>query len=143
VSQLKGADELRARLKAIQGVFRQTAPRWQRATVAEARRRVPVATGATRASLRAGPATSMKASVVGKYTVNFIDAGSVAHNEPRSRRRKGRKVLKFNVGGQTIFRRKVHKRAIAARPFKEASAEAGMRKVDLLRVLIDLWNKAA
>lgn len=141
---LKGAPELHRRLTAIKRVLRDEERQWQSATVAAAQRRIPVRTGATRASIH-GSGSGSRVKVVGKYTVNFIDAGSKAHDEPRGRRRRGRvsKVLRFNVGGQTIFRRKVHKRSIPARPFKKAAAREGLAKLDLLKHLIDLWNRAA
>jgi hypothetical protein len=154
VSALRGADQLRRRLQAVRGVFRTLAPDWQEATARAARPMIPVRTGETRRSIRAGRVTGMKATVVGKYTINFIDAGSKAHSEPRqagftksgrvSRRKVGSgKVLKFNEGGQTLFRRKVNKPRIAAHPFKREAAEKGLRSVSPLRRLIDLWNRAA
>jgi hypothetical protein len=129
-------------------------PRWQDQTVRAAQRLVPVRTGETRRSIRRGRVTGQKATVVGKYTVNFIDAGSKAHGEPRqagltksgrvSRRKVGSgKTLKFNQGGQTVFRRKVDKPRIAARPFKKRAGEQGLEKVDPLNEVIRLWNNAA
>jgi hypothetical protein len=149
--KLRGADGLRKRLRAISGMFRTLAPRWQHAAVEAARPRVPVRTGETRRSLRPGKISGSRATIVGKYTVNFIDAGSKAHDEPRSRltatgrvsRRKGSgKVLKFERGGQAMFRRKVHKPRIAARPFKREAAEEGLKKSGPLQEVIRLWNRA-
>jgi hypothetical protein len=69
--------------------------------------------------------------------LDFIDAGSLAHDIIAKD-----KVLKFDRGGQTFFRKKVHKRSIAARPFKHQSAEEGLEKIDVARELIDRWNRA-
>lgn len=136
---LRGSRELRARLKAIKTVFKPAGKDWADATVIEARRRIASTTGKTRASIRRRNASQKKATVVGNYPVNFIDAGTKPHDiTPRKA-----KVLAFQDGGQTVFARKVHKRAQAARPFKKASAEAGLRKVELIRDLIELWNRAA
>lgn len=138
---LRGSRELRARLKAIRTVFKPVAKDWTTITVDEAKRRLStsVDTGKTRASVRRRNASQRKATVVGNYPVNFIDAGTKEHDiKPRKT-----SVLKFDVGGRTVFARKVHKRRQAARPFKRASAEAGLRKVEIIRDLIELWNKAA
>jgi hypothetical protein len=138
---LRGSAELRRRLKAIKTVFKPVGRKWTEATTTEAKRRLAssVATGKTRASVRRKNASQVKASVVGNYPVNFIDAGVKAHDITP----KNASTLKFEIGGQAFFRKKVHKRAIAARPFKQASGEAGLREVDILQDLIDLWNQAA
>ena len=158
---LQGADELRRRLKAI-GVIADTtrsgqsslAYRWQQGTVRAAKPMIPVRTGATRASIRPGGTRKGKATVVGKYTVNFIDAGSKAHVEPRqagltktgrvSRRKRGSgKVLKFTMGGQTMFRKKVNKPRISGRPFKKEAARKGMAALNWVNYIYDIWNRAA
>jgi hypothetical protein len=136
---LRGSRELRARLKAIRQVFKPAGRDWADATTAEAKRRVPVDTGKTRASIRRRNASQRKATVVGNYPVNFIDAGVKAHDITPKRV----SVLKFDAGGRTVFARKVHKRATPARPFKKEAAEAGLRKVDIIGDLIELWNSAA
>jgi hypothetical protein len=136
---LQGASQLRARLKAIKTVFKPAGRQWADATAAAAKRYVPVKTGKTRASIRRRNASQKKASVVGFYPVNFIDAGTKAHTiKPRHR-----KALKFSEGGRPIFRKKVHKPAQAARPFKKRAADEGLRRVDIIRDLIELWNQAA
>jgi hypothetical protein len=138
---LKGSPELRRRLKAIKTVFKPAGKDWTEKTTAAAKRRLAssVDTGATRSSIRKRNASMVKATVVGKYPVNFIDAGVKAHDIVPKRAT----VLRFDVSGTTVFARKVHKRAQPARPFKKASAEEGLRQVDILRDLIDLWNRAA
>ena len=136
---LKGSRELRARLKAIRQVFKPAGKDWADATAAEAKRRVPVVTGAVQRSIRRRNASQRKASVVGHYAINFIDAGTKAHDiKPRKM-----SMLKFESGGRTVFARKVHKRAQPARPFKKVSAEAGLRQTNIIQDLVDLWNRAA
>jgi hypothetical protein len=51
--------------------------------------------------------------------------------------------MKFEAGGHTVFAKKVHKRAQRARPFKKEAAAEGLRKVDIIRDLVELWNRAA
>lgn len=100
---------------------------------------VPSATGRTRRSIRRRNASQKRATVVGRFPVNFIDAGVKAHDI----RAKGFGTLKFTKAGQAIFRKKVHKSRIAARPFKRRAAEEGLRRVDIIGDLIRLWNEAA
>jgi hypothetical protein len=116
---------------------------------------IPSRTGATRASIRPGGIRRGRAVVVGKYTVNFIDAGSKAHVEPRqfskftptgriSKRKRGSgKTLKFQVGGQTLFRRKVNKPAIAAHPFKKEAGRKGIEAANWSEFVTGIWNRAA
>jgi hypothetical protein len=136
---LRGTPELRRRLKAIKTVFKPVGREWADRTAQIAKTRVPVKTGATRASIRRRNASQRKATVVGKYTVNFIDAGAQAHDISA----KHQQALRFNAGGQTVFRRKVHKDRIPARPFKRESADQALREVDIMADLIELWNRAA
>lgn len=151
---LRGAADLQKRLRAIGKVTRDSGREWQTATVRYAREHVPVRTGATRTSIRPGRNAKGYAAVIGKYTVNFIDAGSKAHEEPRSRftktgrLRRGKaagtgKVLRFRGYGHTVFARKVHKRAIAPRPFKKAAARYGLQQAPMTAAIVMAWNKAA
>ena len=136
---LEGAKELRARLKAVKLSFKTAGREWADNTASEARRRVPVDSGKTRASIRRRNANQRRATVVGSYVTHFIAAGSQAHDIKPKRMR----AMKFEAGGRTVFARKVHKRSQPARPFRRESALFGLRKVDVLRTLVDLWNRAA
>jgi hypothetical protein len=141
---LKGSPELRSRLKAIRQVFKPVGRDWADATTQAAKRRIQssgaVDTGTTLASIRRRNATQRKATVVGHYAVNFIDAGTKAHDI----RPKKAPMLRFkDRGGRTVFARKVHKRAYPARPFKRAAAQEGLQETDLRSRLIELWNRAA
>jgi hypothetical protein len=156
---LIGGAELHKRLKALAAVPAATGSsgfsrRWQDATVRAAKPMIPHRTGETRASIRPGSTRKGNVTVVGKYTVNFIDAGSKAHVEPRqagltktgrvSRRKRGSgKVLKFEVGGQAVFRKKVNKPRIAARPFKKEAGRKGLQAANWSEFIYGIWNRAA
>jgi len=156
---LIGGAELHKRLQALAAIPAGTGDAgfvrlWQRATVRAAKPMIPRRTGETRDSVRPGSTRRGKATVVGKYTVNFIDAGSKAHVEPRqagltktgrvSKRKRGSgKVLKFEMGGQTFFRRKVNKPRIVARPFKKEAGRKGIQAANWSEFIIGIWNRAA
>ena len=137
---LKGADELRSRLKAIKLTFKGYGRTWADTTASEMRSRVPVDTGRLKGSIRRKSATQRKAVVVGHYTANFVDAGSKAHDiVPKSKPR----LIFQGSQGNTIFAKKVHKQRIAARRFKRPSALAALRRHPIREAMIDLWNRAA
>ena len=135
---LKGDKQLRARLRAIKQTFKPVGKAWATDTVAYSRAHVPVKTGATQKSIRVRNASQKKASVVGKFTVNFIDAGTREHNE---KARKG-KVMKYGTG-TPMFRKRVHHPRVGARPFKRNAAEYGLKKNPMALTLIKQWNDAA
>lgn len=134
---LKGAPQLKARLKSVRLVFKGYGKTWADETAEQMRKRVPVRTGRLRGSIRRKSATQRKATVVAHYSANFVDAGSKEHDIV------GKPRLIFEAGGRTIFARKVHKQRIAARRFKRPSALAALAKNPIKDELIDVWNKAA
>lgn len=136
---LQGTPELRRRLKAIKTVFKPAGRDWADETALVAKAMVRVRTGRTRDSIRRKNASQKKATVVGRYPVNFIDAGAKEHDIQAKRT----KAMAFSSGGQTVFRRKVHKQRQEAHPFKKAAAAEGLRRVDLIGDLVKLWNDAA
>jgi hypothetical protein len=136
---LKGSPELRARLKAIRQTFKPVGRAWAETTRDELARRTPRKTGKTAASYRVRNATQRKATVVGSFVANFIDAGTKAHDEvPRHA-----KALRFTEANRTIFSKKVHHPRVGARPFKRAAAQEGLRRNPMAAVLIKQWNDAA
>lgn len=137
MSSLQGGPELKARLKAIRLTFKQYGRIWSDAAAEDMRRRVPVRTGRLRGSIRRKSATQRRATVVGHYTANFVDAGSKEHDI------EGRPLLIFQSGGRTIFARKVHKQRIGARRFKRPAALEAIRRNPMHETMIDLWNRAA
>jgi hypothetical protein len=135
---LKGGRELHSRLRAIRTVLKPVARKWQRTAVDLARPEIPVRTGKTRRSVRPGRLSQKRATVVGSYVTNFIDAGTKAHDI----RAKRGKRLKFETGSRTVFAKKVHKRSTAAQPFKKEAAQRALEKVDILSDLMTLWRQA-
>jgi len=139
VSQLKGAKELRARLKALKVSFKPIGRKWGRAAITAGRPMVPVKTGRLRRSMRILSATEKKARVGAWYTAYFIDAGV----KPHTIRGKRGNPLVFQGRHGTIFARAVHHRGFRARPFRKRMAEEGLRQTPLAGEIIDAWNKAA
>jgi hypothetical protein len=135
---LKGGRELRSRLRAIKTVFKPVAREWTQEVVAIARPQVPVRTGRTRQSIRRGRLSQKKATVVGSYVTNFIDAGTKAHDIKAKRGKR----LKFETGSRTVFAKKVHKRSDRCSAVQEGSCAAGLEKVDILSDLLTLWRQA-
>lgn len=135
---LKGKRELNARLRAIKQTFKPVGRKWGDDTVRYARAHVPVKTGRTQKSIRVRNASQKRATVVGRYVVNFIDAGTVEHTEQA----KTRKVMRYGTG-TPMFRKKVRHPRVAPRRFKRAAAEYGLRKNPLALELLKQWNDAA
>jgi hypothetical protein len=136
---LKGSPQLRSRLKAIKLTFKPVGLKWADTTAAEARRRVPVKTGRLQKSIRRRNATQKRATVVGHFTANFVDAGTKEH--PIKARHA--KNLVFKTHGNTIFAKKVNHPRTRAQRFKRVSAHEGLRKTPMAAELIKLWNEAA
>lgn len=136
---LKGSPELRARLKALKLAFKPLGKSWAEDTRDAARRRVKKRTGKTAASFRVRNATQRKATVVGSFVANFIDAGTKEHDEfPRKA-----SVLRYGSQGNTRFARKVHKPRTAAHLFKRAAALEGLAKNPMAEAVVKSWNEAA
>lgn len=138
VATLQGAPQLKRRLRAIRAFFKPAGLAWADETVKVMRSSIPARTGATRRSVRRRNATEKKATVVSSHVAYFIDAGSKAHViKPRKAAR-----LVFEVGGRTIFARKVNHPRIGARPFRKKAALEGLRRKPLVAALIKEWNAA-
>ena len=78
---LKGAPELRARLRAIKLAFKPIGKSWATDTAAYAKGHVPRRTGRLQQSIRVRNASQKRATVVGHFSANFVDAGTKAHDE--------------------------------------------------------------
>lgn len=142
---LKGAPELRARLKALhKGVFKPAGKDWADEAVKIARARVPNrntrwSKGTLHDSIRRKSATQNKAIVVGKYTAYFVDHGVVPHSLQRRKTRPAGKL------GRSVFAamaRKPHP-GYRARPFRVASAREALAKFPIKDKVIAAWNDAA
>lgn len=139
MSSLQGAPQLRARLKAIRTVFKPMGQTWTVEATRRARSYAPRRTGALAASIKPKNVTLRKATIFGKWYSTFVKFGSREHDITATG-----KTLKFDVQGGTIFRKKVHKRAI--RPnnaWATRAAQEARDKISGLADLIKLWNSAA
>ncbi len=143
---LQGADELRARLKAIRsGVFKPVGKDWADETAKIARSKVPNrntrwSTGRLHDSIRRKSATMKKAVVVAHYSAYFVDAGVKPHMmTPR------KATLARHARQGTIFARKSRKMhpGYRARPFRASSAREALRKHPVLDRVTAAWNEAA
>lgn len=136
---LRGTPELRRRLRAIKTVFKPVGRQWADQTASIARSRVKIVTGATRNSIRRKNASMTRASVQATGGARFLEAGVTPH-EIKPRRVNS---LKFTANGQTIFSKKVRHPGSAKQPFLKQSGADALAKIDILRDLVDLWNRAA
>ncbi len=133
---LKGSPELRARLRNIKQTFKPVGKDWADDTVTLMKPMVPTRTGVSRASIRRRNATQRRATVVGSYVLYFLDHGTKAHDESPKKAR----VLRFSSGGNTIFARKVHKRATSGSHFRQRAALEALRRNPMAAQLIKQWN---
>ena len=138
MSNLRGKEELKARLRAISQSFKPIGRTWADETVKAARPKVPVKTGRLRGSFRRRNATMKRATVVGHYTQYFIDAGVVPHTI-KAKKAKG---LVFQGRSGTVFARQVHHRGFRARPFRRRSAQEGLERTPMADIVIHEWNTA-
>ncbi len=137
---LQGSAEFRARLKAIAAtkVFKPVGKQWADETVRLQRKDVPNrntrwSKGRLHDSIRRKSATMNKATVVGRYTAYFVDAGVKPHSLQR-RKKSG-----------TVFARAARKGhpGYRARPFRAKSAREALRRFPMSAEVVALWNRAA
>ena len=129
--------ELHERLDAVAHSGEGLARDWADDAAERMRRRVPVVTGKTRASIRTSSSDDAGA-VLGDQALFFIDAGTRAHAVTP----KGADVLRFDSKNRPLFRPRAQLPAVAARPFRaEAAKEAADEKVTT-DVFVDAWNRA-
>jgi hypothetical protein len=136
---LKGAAEAKARARAIKQIFKPVALEWTEQATLLAKRYAPRRTGKLQSSIRRKNASQRKASIQGIYYGAILSKGSKAHDI------KAKKVgtLKFEKGGQTFFRKKVHRRGLPPDDFARRARGEALRRVPLAQRLYDLWNRAA
>lgn len=140
MSNLVGAPQLKARLKAVQLVPKPIGREWAVETVRLAKTAVPVRTGNLRRSIHVGTTTERKATVVAHYSAIFVDRGTKAHDvTPR-----GGGVLKWeSKQHDTVFAKKAHIPRKAARPFRARVAKEALRRKAPGPKVIKAWNDAA
>jgi hypothetical protein len=139
MSQLKGARELRRRMKAIKTVFKPVGKRWADRTVKLAQSRVKVSTGKTKRTIRRRNASMKRAAVEARGGARFLEAGAQAH-ELKPRRMQ---AMKYNVAGQPRFAKKVRHPGSPKQPFLRRSARQALAEEPMAEELIKLWNQAA
>jgi hypothetical protein len=135
---LRGTPELRARMRAIKVAFKPIGRNWADDTVRIARNSVKVKTGKTRSSIRVKNASMKRASVQAWWGARFLEQGTKAHDEKPRRK----SVMRFEANG-TIFAKRVHHPATAARPFLRRAGETALAKNPMAAELIRLWNDAS
>lgn len=150
--QLRGADALRRRFRAISDVsplFRQV----QLDTVAGAKARVPVKTGFLRRSIVPGPFGDTGAIVYvnapyaaaiefggEEYIIKPKQASVLAWPAAGHARLSGR-PKKGTKSGDMIFAKRVKHPKTKAQPYLVPAAEEALRKVGI-EPIIERWNKA-
>jgi hypothetical protein len=134
---LKGGSELRARLKAIGGVFKPLGRAWAKEAVSLGQPKVPVKTGRLRRSIRVKSATDKKAVVGAHYTAYFIDAGA---RYPAFRRR-GNARAGIQAVPNNIFRKRGFR--MQPRPFRAYIAHEALRRRPFGDAITRAWNDAA
>jgi hypothetical protein len=133
---LIGASALRNRLRAIEDIGRPISQRWADSAVRRIQSRIPVRTGQTRRSVHASTSRD-GAQVLGSPVVNFLSSGTKAHDESPHK-----KVLRFQVGGQTVFSKKVHKPATLGKHFAGPAATQALSDTHMADTLVEAWNRA-
>ncbi len=128
---IQGADALHRRLTALLSVPKRVEHDWAEETVPIMRGYIPRRTGATAGSLRASDQ-----GILGSPVVNFLDAGTRAHDIT------GSGILKFQTGGGTVFRKKVHKPETRGLNFVGRAAREGLDHTGTDAV-VQTWNGAA
>lgn len=136
---LKGARELRARLRALRLAFKPAGKVWADDTAKLMRPQVPVKTGRLRKSIRRRNATQRKATVVAHHTAYFVDKGPVTHRIQPKRSR----MLRFEAGGRTVFAKSVRHPGYRGRPFRHRAALEALKRNPMAQAVIEEWNKAA
>jgi len=128
-----GASALHSRLNALLHVAENVERTWAAGTVPIIAGYIPENTGATRGSLRA-----TTRGIVGSPIVDFLDRGTRAHEEVA----RNAKVLRFQVGGRTLFRKRVSKPQTRGQDFKDDAMRRGLDRVGD-GAIIATWNGAA
>lgn len=140
MSSLKGAPELKARLRALKRAFKPLGRQWATDTAEFSRRYVTIRTGKGRASIRVKNASQTRATVSALWYIGILDQGAKAHIE---RPRKARALVFKGPAGRTIFTSKVAKPPQKGRGFAARAAQDALRRHPMAESLIAAWNEAA
>jgi hypothetical protein len=134
MAQLKGADELRARLNAVAASSQPILETWAISATKLMRTRVNSPSGRMRGSIQ-GAASPRAGLVFGDYRVTFQDKGTKPHGPTKF------KALKFvGEGGEEYIRYRVA--GIKKKPFIRRSANEALRKTPMAAEVVKAWNEA-
>lgn len=148
MSRLVGQSQLNRRLKAIENA-RPVLQQVQLRAVAEAKKRVPRATGHTARTIQPGSLTPTFTIVEASGAAPFLEFGTRPHViEPKTK-----SVLSWTANkrlsgrartasGRRFFARRVNHPGTRPQPFLLPAAVEAVKSVGL-QPLIDAWNKAA
>lgn len=139
MSSVQGAAEFRNRLAALASVGEGIGQDWGDNAVRLLRSRIRHVTGATAASVRVGEVSNSGATLVGSKVVDYLADGTRAHVEvPRNAQ-----ALRFQVGGQTVFSKRVYHPATAGDPKIREAPEEALEAVNFDDRVVNAWNGAA
>ena len=133
---LRGAGDFRRRLNAIRDTGVLVAKEWTEEGTDKVRAEIPRVTGATAASIH-GEVSRDGGQILGSRVVRYLAGGTRAHTEEPTTKT----VMKFDIGANTIFSKRVMHPATPANPriFDAAKNALG----SLSKACAGLWNKAA
>jgi len=132
--RLIGGSALRARLANVADVPETFAADWAEETADRIRATKPPS-DRPESSKFTTKVSRLRAGVYGAFWWIFVDRGTKAHDIEARRK----KALKFTVGGQTIFARKVHVGRIKRRPFISKAAQGALNDMGT-DAIIKAWN---
>jgi hypothetical protein len=137
---LQGADQFKARMKAMRLSFKPMGKDWAGTTASEANRTAPRgATGRLARSHKVKSATQRRAIVNAIFYARFANRGA----KPHTIKAKNAPSLIFTAGGRTIFAKRVAHRGMRGTRYVDKAAHNALRRHVSKDVLIDAWNKAA
>lgn len=153
--QVKGKQELGARLKSMKYLPEKVLTAWQMRTVELAKRKVARKTRILMNSIHKGTRTKTFAQVEASASyAAYVEFGT----KPHIIKPKYAKVLAWNNQGSVgnrqtgsvrsgakpnVFARQVHHPGTKAQPFLLPSAKAAQDEVKLTQSVVDLWNGGA
>jgi len=140
MATLKGAPELKARLRAIGQAFKPLGREWGNDATQRLVRYTPRKTGRTAASYRVRNASTRRATVVGSFVAVILDVGQKEHAiTPRNAH-----ALRFlDSGGRPQFTKRATHPRVAPLGFRGRAAREALHENSPLEAVIKQWNEAA
>lgn len=135
MARLIGGSALRARLENVLAVGPAFAGEWAEEAADEIRRTKPPSDRPASSKFTT-KASATRGGVFGAFWWIFVDRGTKAHDiTPRKA-----KALRFQVGRDTIFTAKVHRKRMARRPFITKAAQRALAGNTFADLVIQSWN---